>query len=190
MEKTLKPLSRSGGASGSMILRSVGTVRNKVKDPFLIARDHDIKMHVEIDNERDGVCESRRAMSEIIIKESMIQLLDGIEKYSHLVVLYWAHRVPESSRRLTRVHPMGRKENPLMGIFSTCSPARPNPVLMTVVQLHGKKENVLRVSGLDAVDGSPIIDIKPYVREFYPQEEVLIPEWMQKIFEETNKDNK
>ena len=92
--------------------------------------------------------------------------------------------MPEKSRLLTQVHPMGRKENPRVGIFATCSPARPNPVLMTVVRLHGRKENVLQVSGLDAVDESPVIDIKPYVKEFYPQQEIRVPEWMERICRE------
>ena len=81
---------------------------------------------------------------------------------------------------------MGRQELPLSGIFCTCSPARPNPVLMTVVRLYGRRKNVLQVSGLDAVDGSPVIDIKPYVKELYPQEDVFIPEWMQRIMREVN----
>lgn len=84
---------------------------------------------------------------------------------------------------------MGRIDIPQTGIFSTCSPARPNPVLTTVVRLKGRKGNVLEVSGLDAVDGSPVVDIKPYVKDFYPQEGVHIPEWMQQLQEEVARDN-
>lgn len=186
MESPEKLSHQSGDISASMVLRTVGTIRNKVKDPFLSAGDFDIEMQGEINDIREDIRESRHKISEIIINETMIQLLDGIEKYSHLLVLYWAHRVPESSRRLTRVHPMGRKENPLMGIFATCSPARPNPVLMCIVRLYEKKENILHVSGLDAVDKSPVIDIKPYIKEFYPQANVRIPEWMQKLCDEMN----
>jgi len=56
--------------------------------------------------------------------------------------------------------------------------------MMTVVRLRSKKENILQVSALDAVDGSPVIDIKPYVKEFYIKKEVSIPEWMQKLCDE------
>jgi tRNA-Thr(GGU) m(6)t(6)A37 methyltransferase TsaA len=174
----------SGEATNQIALRPVGIVRNTLKEPFLRAGERGIEASGEMDEIKAAVRESYDAMSDIIIKEEMIQLLDGIEKYSHLVVLYWGHKVPESSRLLTRVHPMGRKENPLVGIFSTCSPARPNPLLMSVVRLERKEENVLQVSDLDAVDGSPVIDIKPYVREFYPQSHIRIPEWMQKICDE------
>ena len=100
------------------------------------------------------------------------------------VVLYWAHKVPAQGRCLARVHPMGREEIPLTGIFSTCSPARPNPILMTVVKLRERKGNTLVVSGLDAVDGSPVLDIKPYVNSFYPQDGVAIAGWMRRLLEE------
>jgi tRNA (Thr-GGU) A37 N-methylase len=55
---------------------------------------------------------------------------------------------------------------------------------MTVVRLYKRKHNVLDVTGLDAVNGSPVIDIKPFVREFYPQDNVKTPDWMQRIIED------
>jgi tRNA-Thr(GGU) m(6)t(6)A37 methyltransferase TsaA len=170
--------------SGSMTLRTIGIVRNGIKEPFLTAGDSDIEMQGEIDTARAEISESYQMISEIIIGKDIINIIDGIEEYSHLVVLYWAHKVPEQSRRLTRVHPMGRKEIPLSGVFCTCSPARPNPVLMSIVRLCKRERNVLQVIGLDAIDGSPVVDIKPYVREFYPQKEVRTPEWMQKLCRE------
>lgn len=169
-----------------MVLRAVGIVKNRVKEPILRAGEKDIEMQGEMDDVKKKINAVYNAMSEIIIEKSCINLLDGIDDYSHLVVLYWAHKVPESSRLLTNVHPMGKKENPLMGVFSTCSPARPNPLLMTVVRLHKKDKNVLHVSGLDAIDGSPVLDIKPYVMEFYPREDIRIPEWMRRIQDEMN----
>ncbi len=165
----------------SISLRTVGIVRNVLKEPFLKAGDSDIEMHGEIDAVREEVRQSYQMISEIIIDKDIMNILAGIEEYSHLVVLYWAHQVPEKSRLLTQVHPMGRKETPISGIFCTCSPARPNPVLMSVVSLYKRKENVLQVRGLDAVDGSPVIDIKPYVKEFYPKGKVTVPEWMKQL---------
>jgi tRNA-Thr(GGU) m(6)t(6)A37 methyltransferase TsaA len=162
-------------------IRSVGVIKSKVKEPFLKAEDSDIRMQKEIDAIRAEFREACNQISEIIIDEEIADVLDGIEGYSHIVVLYWAHKVPMISRQLTKVHPMGSKDTPLSGIFSTCSPARPNPVLMTVVRLCERRNNILFVKGLDAVDGSPVIDIKPYVKEFYPQKDVFIPEWMQKL---------
>ncbi len=165
-------------------IRPVGAVKNRVKEPFLKTEDSDLKLQKDIDAIRKDLSKSRDQISEIVINKDIVDILDGIEAYSHLVVLYWAHKVPEASRSLTKVHPMGRNDTPLSGIFSTCSPARPNPVLMSVVRLCARKENVLHVKGLDAVDGSPVIDIKPYVKDFYPQKDVLIPDWMQKLCQE------
>ncbi|MCD1295421.1 tRNA (N6-threonylcarbamoyladenosine(37)-N6)-methyltransferase TrmO [Methanocella sp. CWC-04] len=174
----------------NIVLRPVGFVKNSVKEPILVADDDGISMQGQTDTSQENIRKTHENISEIIINEDLADILYGIEKYSHLVVLYWAHKVPEKSRSLTRVHPMGRKEFPLTGIFSTCSPARPNPVLMTVVRLLSRKGNVLEVAGLDAVDGSPVIDIKPYVKESYPLEDVLTPDWMQRIQKEVRERKK
>ena len=186
MENTVDKSKQSGKNSNSMILRTVGIVKNGIREPILKAGESGIEMQGEMDDVKEKVNASYKELSEIIIKEEYVPLLDGIDEYSHITVLYWAHKVPETSRLLKHVHPMGRKENPLMGIYSTCSPARPNPVLMTVVKLDKREENVLRVSGLDAVDQSPVIDIKPYVMEFFPRKEVRIAGWMRKIQDEVN----
>jgi len=174
----------SSPSPAGIIVREVGTIRNGVKKPFLEAGDDGITMRENVDAVRRRIRRTQDDISEIVINEEMTDILHGIDEYSHIIVLYWAHKVPESSRMLTQVRPMGRDEFPLMGIFSTCSPARPNPILMTVVRLHGKNKNTLSVSGLDAVDESPVIDIKPFVKNFYDKENIRIPEWMQRLCDE------
>ena len=119
----------------NLLLKPVGTIKSKIKAPFLVAGDDGINMQGDVADVRAELRKLDREVFEIVINADRVDLLDGIEDYSHLVVLYWAHKIPEKSRSLRRVHPMGRKEIPRVGIFSTCSPARPNPVLMTVVQL-------------------------------------------------------
>jgi tRNA-Thr(GGU) m(6)t(6)A37 methyltransferase TsaA len=172
-----------------MTLLPVGIIKNRIEEPFLVAGDAGLEMRGKLDATMEHVRETRQAISEIVIDETLADTLDGIEEYSHLVVLYWAHKVPEEGRSLVKVHPMGRSEIPSVGIFSTCSPARPNPVLTTVVRLCGRRENVLEVAGLDAVDGSPVVDIKPYVKDFYPQSGVRIPDWMEHLQNEVDEDN-
>ena len=76
---------------------------------------------------------------------------------------------------------MGREDLPLQGVFATCSPARPNPILVSAVQLLGRNGDVLKVKGLDAVDGSPIIDVKPYSQHYLRVENPRIPAWMEQI---------
>ena len=73
---------------------------------------------------------------------------------------------------------MGRKDLPLQGIFATRSPARPSPVLMSTVPLLERAGNVLKVKGLEALDGSPLIDIQPYVEVYHGVENPRFPEWI------------
>lgn len=184
MKMPEKPERSRNTSPSEMTLRPVGIIHSKIKDPFLAAGDEGISMQGSMDEVRSQVYETHKEIAEIVIDKDLVDILDGIEEYSHVVIVYWAHKVPEQSRSLTKVHPMGREDIPKVGIFSTCSPARPNPVLFTVGRLCGRKENVLEVAGLDAVDGSPVLDIKPYVKDFYPQQEVLIPQWMQQLRDE------
>ncbi|BBO89062.1 tRNA (N6-threonylcarbamoyladenosine(37)-N6)-methyltransferase TrmO [Desulfosarcina ovata] len=167
-------------------IRPVGIIRNEIEKPFLVAGDEGLDMHKSLEKVREEVRKLDQRISTIIVAADWGDALKGIEAYSHLLVLYWAHKVNEQGRALKRVHPMGRKEIPEVGLFCTCSPARPNPVLACVVRLRERKGNILKVSGLDAIDGSPVIDIKPYVNSWYPREAVSMPEWMRRLMEEVN----
>jgi tRNA-Thr(GGU) m(6)t(6)A37 methyltransferase TsaA len=100
-----------------------------------------------------------RAEGEIVLDEPFCEAADDLEGFSHLVVIFVFHR--SRGYKLKTVPP--RQSRP-RGIFSTRSPHRPNPLGMTVVKLLGREGNVLRVSGLDMVDGTPVLDIKPYTR--------------------------
>ncbi|OPX72333.1 MAG: S-adenosyl-L-methionine-binding protein [Methanoregulaceae archaeon PtaB.Bin108] len=168
----------------TITLFPVGIICNAIREPTLVAGGDGLYMRGTHAEMVERVRRSDNEVSRIVIREDLEDILTGIEAYSHLVVLYWAHAVPDERRSLTRVHPMGRKDLPEVGIFGTCSQARPNPVLTTVARLVQRKENVLEVTGLDAINGSPVIDIKPYVSGFYPREGVRIPAWMQQIQDE------
>jgi tRNA-Thr(GGU) m(6)t(6)A37 methyltransferase TsaA len=159
-----------------MQLRPVGVVKSPLKQPSLVAESGDLEWHP-----KEGRREWRTQVSELIIDSSLAGTLEGIEDFSHLLVLYWAHRVPREGRSIIKAHPMGRKDLPLVGIFSTCSPARPNTICAIVVRLLERKENVLTVEGLDALDGSPLIDIKPYIPSYYHADNVKMADWMLQI---------
>jgi tRNA-Thr(GGU) m(6)t(6)A37 methyltransferase TsaA len=189
MKTSHKPSDDSHKTFDPIMLRPVGVVRNEVDEPFLKAKEEGIEIKERMAAIKARVRKIREMKSEIVIRREMAEILHGVEEYSHLMVLYWAHKLPEQSRSLTRVHPMGRKDIPLTGIYSTCSPARPNPVLACVVRLCGIRDNVLEVAGIDAINGSPVIDIKPYVREWYPQKGIRIPEWMRRLQEEVSEDD-
>ena len=167
-----------------MTLKAVGRVRSPIKDPILRADARSLELQEDLEDARRRARDIAETVAEIEVYPEMADLLDGIEDFSHLLVLYWAHLVPEEGRSLLKVHPIGRKEFPLTGIFATCSPARPNPVLATAVRLLERKANVLRVSGLEAVDGTPLVDIKPYVPMYFRVEDARLSDWMNRIIRE------
>jgi tRNA-Thr(GGU) m(6)t(6)A37 methyltransferase TsaA len=184
---------KSGSTIDGMWLSPVGTVRSQIKRPghdkpsLDPDRDSQIGRHEAV---IEKYKEQRRQVSELIIDSKLVDggILDGIEDFSHLLVLYWAHLGLPEGRTLMRGHPLGRRDFPLVGIFATRSPMRPNPILLTTVRLLERRGNVLRVTGLDAVDGSPIIDIKPYTPGYHEVHDVLMPEWMELIHREFNED--
>lgn len=174
-----------GEPAHDMRLRPVGVVRSPLKEPSLVANSGDLEWRSRV----TGARESRRVISELVIDSNLAGILDGIEDFSHLLVLYWAHRVPPEGRSLLKAHPMGRKDLPLVGIFATCSPARPNTICATVVRLIKCQENTLIVEGLDALDGSPIVDIKPYNPYYYATGDVKVAGWMERIHREFTEDS-
>jgi len=128
--------------------------------------------------------ERQQVISKLVIDSDLAGITDGLEDFSHLLVLYWAYRVLPEGRSLIKSHPMGRKDLPLVDIFATCSPARPNTICATVVRLVKCEENTLTVEGLDALNGSPIVDIKPYNLSYYPAGNVKVVDWMERIHRE------
>ena len=160
-----------------MRLRPVGVVRSQLQRPSLAAGTDGLEWQGKV---KEALAE-RGTVAQLVVDEDLHGILDGIEGFSHLLVAYWAHLVPSQGRSLTKVRPMGRKDLPLTGIFATCSPARPNPISVTAVRLLERRGNVLLVEGLEAVDGSPLIDIKPYVPYYYAASDVEMPEWITTI---------
>jgi tRNA-Thr(GGU) m(6)t(6)A37 methyltransferase TsaA len=172
-----------------MQLRAVGVVRSEIKSPMLQAGESDLELQEQMGKIRDYHQKIKNIVCELVIFPEWAELLDGIEGFSHILVLYWPHLIEPERRNLRRVHPMGRKDLPVQGIFATCSPARPNPVLVSAVQLLERNSSVLKVKDLEAVDGSPIVDIKPYVQSYYGVESPIVPDWMAQIHRELEMDD-
>jgi formylmethanofuran dehydrogenase subunit E len=100
--------------------------------------------------------------STIIIYPQYAEGLDGLDTYKHLYILYWLHEGDNPERRATlKVVPRRHGATEERGVFSTHSPHRPNPIGLTIVDLMNIEGNKLLVHGLDAFEGSPIVDIKP-----------------------------
>lgn len=143
-------------------LTAIGIVRNKVSERPQGQAD----WWTELD-------------SEIVINPGLTEALDGLEEFSHIIVLYWMHRLTAEEMPL-KIHPMRKQELPLTGLFATRTPNRPNPVGETAVKLLHRQGNILTVRGLDAFDGSPVIDIKPYIPIADFQGDARVPQWITK----------
>lgn len=125
----------------------------------------------------------RQVVSEIVLDESLAEALEGIEEFSHLFVIFWMHKTTGEQRKLMKARPRERDDMPLLGIFATRSPCRPNPIGLTLVELLGRKGNILEVKGLDALDGTPVLDIKPF--DFWDMKaEARVPKWWLTLEEE------
>jgi tRNA-Thr(GGU) m(6)t(6)A37 methyltransferase TsaA len=98
--------------------------------------------------------------AELVVEETVLQGLDGIQAGDRLFVLCWFHM---ADRKTLRVHPRGDPAIPKRGVFATRSPDRPNPIGLCLVDVLDVKGPVLKVRGLDAVDGTPVVDLKPHV---------------------------
>ena len=115
-------------------------------------------------------------VSEIVLRGDLAEALDGIEDFSHLFVIFWMHEISNEERRTMKVHPRGRGDTPLLGVFATRTSHRPNPIGLTLVELLEVEGNVLTVRGLDAFDGTPVLDIKPL--DYWDMaEDARVPEW-------------
>ena len=134
---------------------------------------------------RNGISSGRREIrwqeieSEIVINPEWADALDGIEGFSHLWVLFYLSEspLPES----LRTHPQGCDDTPLVGRFATRSPVRPNPIGLTPVELLAVEGNCLRVRGLDAFDGTPVLDLKPYLPRGDSLPHARVPDWLARL---------
>jgi tRNA-Thr(GGU) m(6)t(6)A37 methyltransferase TsaA len=122
-------------------------------------------------------------VSEIVLDESLTDGLDGIEDFSHVLVLYWMHRAAEAEPVRMRRRPQGREDMPEIGIFAQRARHRPNPIGVTAVTLLRRDKNRLVVQGLDAIDGTPVVDVKPYVPNYDTVVTPRVPEWVARLMQ-------
>jgi tRNA-Thr(GGU) m(6)t(6)A37 methyltransferase TsaA len=107
--------------------------------------------------------------------------LEGLRDYSHAIILYWFHKRDTPKERETlQVTPRRHPGAPQVGVFSTRSPSRPNPIGLCIVELVEINGSTLIARGLDALAGSPIIDIKPYNPRADSIPNAKIPQWAEK----------
>jgi tRNA-Thr(GGU) m(6)t(6)A37 methyltransferase TsaA len=109
------------------------------------------------------------------------EALDGLDGFSHVEIVFLFHRVAESTVVAGARHPRGRTNWPKVGIFAQRGKDRPNRLGVTICRLLAVEGSALRVAGLDAIDGTPVLDIKPCMRGFLPRGDVREPDWAREL---------
>jgi tRNA (adenine37-N6)-methyltransferase len=105
----------------------------------------------------------------------------GLDQFSHAVVVFLLDRIAPESVHTGSRHPRGRADWPITGIFAQRAKDRPNRIGVTVCKIESVDGLRISVRELDAVDGTPVLDIKPYIREFGPREPVRQPPWADEL---------
>jgi tRNA (adenine37-N6)-methyltransferase len=145
-----------------MLLNAIGTVHNEVVEP--------------------GYIEWREIRSEIRLIEDWRGALVGLDEFSHLMVLFWLHLT--DACKVTHV-PQGRyRDVPRVGIFACRCQYRPNPIAATIVRMESVSvdDGTIQVVGLDAIDGTAVVDIKPYFPMLdAPEGDIRTPDWVHKL---------
>ena len=116
-------------------------------------------------------------VSEIEVNPEFGAGLEGLERYSHVIVIYWAHKATNKSKMALRVRYKGNSTLPEVGVFASRSLFRPNPIGMKVARLLERKDNILRLEGLDALNGTPVLDIKPFNPDSDAPKDAHAPDW-------------
>jgi tRNA-Thr(GGU) m(6)t(6)A37 methyltransferase TsaA len=134
----------------------VGVVRNRIREPRL-----------------SGWQDVR---SDIILREELAPALDGLDGFSHVIVVFHLDRVlPDEDRAVSAR--IGGEAGPTVGTFASRHPRRPNAIAVSTCQVVHRRQNVLRVKGLDALDGSPVLDLKPYLPPYDSVPDAKLPPW-------------
>jgi tRNA-Thr(GGU) m(6)t(6)A37 methyltransferase TsaA len=129
------------------------------------------------ENDRD-----RSLVARVVFDEDLAPALDGIEEWSHIYVIVWLDKVMHSTE------PKLRHRDSNVGVLAARSPIHPNPLGLTLVELIRREGNVLWVRGLDAYDGTPVVDVKPYPDweqgHFIVVTDFRVPGWLTEIMEQ------
>jgi tRNA-Thr(GGU) m(6)t(6)A37 methyltransferase TsaA len=120
--------------------------------------------------------------AEIVLEEAFgPEALFGLTDFSHVEVLFLMHQVDPAKIETGARHPRERTDWPLVGIFGQRGKARPNRIGLTRATIVAVEGRMLRVRGLDAIDGTPVLDIKPWMDEFAPIGETRQPAWASEL---------
>jgi tRNA (Thr-GGU) A37 N-methylase len=124
-----------------------------------------------------GGVEARITLTEAVGADA----LDGIEEFSHAEIIYFFDKVDPAKIVNGARHSRNNPAWPKIGIFAQRGKNRPNRIGSTIVRILRREVSTLHVSGLDAIDDTPVLDIKPVMAEFLPREPVVQPAWSREL---------
>lgn len=117
----------------------------------------------------------------IVLETKYQPALLGLEGFSHIYVLWWFDKNDTPEKRATlQVHPRGDPQNPLTGVFATRSPVRPNLIALTLCKVAAVQGSVVEVESIDALPGTPVLDIKPFIPGYDTAEDARVPDWVKR----------
>jgi len=118
--------------------------------------------------------------SKIVIDKSLAPGLKGLDNFSHIIVIFYMHKATVNLEKDLVRRPKGCADMPFLGIFAQRAKHRPNPIGITTVPIISVQENVIAVKRLDAIDGTPILDIKPYF-PIFDRVDAKTPKWVDEL---------
>ena len=130
---------------------------------------------------QDDAWDAERAVIELDTAWLSAEALAGLDGFSHAEVVFHFDRLPESEVVLTARHPRGNPDWPPVGVFAQRGRNRPNRIGVSVCRIVAVSGTRLEVAGLDAIDGTPVLDIKPVLREFLPRGDLRQPDWASEL---------
>jgi tRNA-Thr(GGU) m(6)t(6)A37 methyltransferase TsaA len=120
-------------------------------------------------------------VSRILLRPEYIGALSGLEDFSHAIIITFLHQAKYEKERHLQRRPQGLEDMPKVGIFSQRAKDRPNPIGVTTVKILSVGTDSMEVQGLDAINGTPVLDIKPYFPHYDRIDSPKIPEWVGRL---------
>ena len=126
-----------------------------------------------------GVIKKENENIRIEIDKVYRDALLGLDDFSHITVCYWFHKNDTPEKRKTmQVHPRKNKQNPLRGVFATHSPLRPNLIAISICKILSIKDTTIFIEKIDALDSTPVIDIKCFIPSSELASDIRLPDWV------------
>jgi len=134
------------------------------------------RKHLEDDN-----WDAEKASVELDASQFSEDALAGLSDFSHVEIVFYMDRVDSAKVEKTARHPRNNPDWPKVGIFAQRAKNRPNQIGATVCRIANVEGLVLHIEGLDALDGTPVLDLKPWVAEFAPRGSAFQPHWISEL---------